>query len=142
MRTKLRTRGSVLGGGLRKASAVAGSVALLAACLLVALRFLKLVAPSLRVWTLKSAIPLILVGFAFAFLQFAIPRTRSQLTLGLVVSAAFILWGSEQFLTNSALIAAIDDLVVFFFVLDLSLVIFGHLTPGKGSAENDLPLDA
>ena len=128
-------------GGLRKASAIVGSLALITAILLIAIRILKLVAPNLAPWTLKSAFPLMLVGFAFAFLQFAIPRSRTQLTLGFVVSAAFILWGLEQFLSNPALVAAIDDLVVFFFVLDLSLVIFGHLTPNKRGKDNELPLD-
>lgn len=131
------------GGGLRKASAIVGSIALTAAFLVVVLRFLKLVAPNLAPWTLKSAFPLILVGIAFAFLQFAIPRTRIQLTLGLVVSVAFVLRGSEQFLSKPALIAAVDDLVVFLFVLACSFIVFGHLkrTRNQRPTENGLPFD-
>ena len=130
-----------LGGGLRKASAIIGSIALITAFLLIVIRILKLVAPNLAPWTLKSAFPLILVGIAFAFLQLAIPRSRTQLTLGFVVSAAFILWGTEQFLSNPALVATIDDLVVFLFVLDLSLAIFGQQTPNRRRTENELPFD-
>ena len=120
-------RGAVL---LRFASAVALGLAVCSAICLVSLRLIHCVQPDLLPWTLKSAIPLILIGLAFAFLQFALPRTRAQILLGLTVAAAFILWGTEQFLSNQALVASIDDLVVFLFVLDLSIVIYGHLKSG------------
>ncbi len=125
---------------LRVAGTVAG-LAMFTAVLLIALRLVDLVQPALVPWTFKSAYPLILVGLAFAGLQFAVPRNRTQKALGLIVSAAFILWGSEQFLSNPRLISSIDDLVVFFFVLDLSIVIFGNLKPRKHAAGEELPLD-
>jgi len=98
-----------------------------AALLLIALRFVNYFRPDPFTWTLKSAIPLILAGTSLACLQFAVPRTRPQIVLGLSVSSAFILWGVEQFVTNQLLASCIDDLVVFLFVLDLSLVVYGQI---------------
>jgi hypothetical protein len=122
-------------------SAVALGLAVCSAILLVALRLIHLAQPNLLLWPLKSAIPLILIGVAFASMQFALPRTRTQFALGFVVSAAFIGWGFEQFLSNRALISLIDDFVVFLFVLDLSIVIYSHLKPGGGQGNEDLPFD-
>ncbi len=98
-----------------------------AALLLITVRFVNYFRPDLFTWTLKSAIPLILAGASFACLQFAVPRTRPQIVLGLSASSAFILWGIEQFVTNRLLASCIDDLVVFLFVLDLSLVVYGQI---------------
>ncbi len=122
-------------------SAAALALAVCSAIALVALRLLHLFQPDLLPWTLKSAVPLILIGVAFLFLQFALPRTRTQMLLGLVVSTAFIGWGAEQFLTNRALVSLIDDFVVFLFVLDLSIVIYSHLKPGGDQRNEDLPFD-
>lgn len=69
------------------------------------------------------------------FLQFAVPRTRSQVVLGLMVSAAFILWGIEQYVADRGLASFIDDIVVFLFVLDVSLVIRGQLKRDDRTAE-------
>jgi len=102
-------------------------LAVSAAVLLLTLRAIHSFRPDIIPWTLKSGVPLMLAGAAFAGLQFAISRTRAQIVLGLMVAAAFILWGAEQFLPNPAIAAFIDDLVVFLFVVDLSLVTFGHL---------------
>jgi uncharacterized membrane protein YkvA (DUF1232 family) len=79
-------------------------------------------------WTLKSAIPLIAVGFSYLCFIATAPRTALQRLLGFLVALAFILWGAEQFLPDQILAAGIDDLVVFLFVLDLSLVIRENLT--------------
>lgn len=108
-------------------SAAALGLAFSAAVLLIALRVIHLIRPDWIRWQLKSAIPLMLIGVAFAFLQFAAPRTRVQIVLGLSVSTAFILWGVEQFVMNQFVAASIDDVVVFLFVVDLSLVIYQHL---------------
>jgi hypothetical protein len=117
-------RGSRL---LRAMCLVTFSLAFASAVLVVALRLIHCSRPNLISWNLKSAIPLMLAGLSFACLQFVIPRTRAQVTLGLAVSAAFILWGIEQFVSSRAAAAVIDDIVVFLFVFDLSLVIRGHL---------------
>jgi hypothetical protein len=129
-------RGAV---ALRIISAVSLGLAVSAASILVALRLIHCVQPGFFPWNLKSAIPLILIGIAFASFQFSVPRTRSQILLGLMVAAAFILWGTEQFLSNQATVSFIDDIVVFLFVLDLSIVIYGHLKPHAHAVSKELP---
>jgi len=124
---------------LRFLSAAALTLAFSSAVVLLALRLLHCFRPDFLPWTLKSAYPLILVGIAFACLQFASPRTRTQSLLSLSVALAFILWGTEQFLSNHALVSFIDDVVVFLFVLDLSIVVYGHLRPGASSVHSELP---
>lgn len=112
---------------LRAASAVVLAFAFLSAVILIVTRLIHLLRPGLLPWNLKSAVPLILIGTAFGLLQFSLPRTRTQVLLGLCVSCAFILWGLEQFIPSQSIASSIDDLVVFLFVLDLTLVIYGHL---------------
>jgi DNA replication protein DnaC len=73
--------------------------------------------------TVKSAIPLITIGVSYVSLVLTLPRTPGQLLVGILVGLAFILWGYEQFLKDRALVAFIDDCVVFLFVTDLSIVI-------------------
>jgi hypothetical protein len=128
-------RGSSL---MRLISAVALSLAVSTALILITIRSIRYVHPTLVPWNLKSAVPLILIGVAFGALQFALPRTRAQVVLGLMVAAAFILWGAEQFVADPALAALIDDIVVFLFVLDLGIVIGGHLKPGAQPAAKGL----
>jgi hypothetical protein len=128
-------------GAPRAISAIALGLAICSAAIVVTLRLIRCFQPDLLRWTLKSAIPLMLIGIAFASLQFALPRTRAQMLLGLMVAAAFILWGTEQFLSNPAIVAFIDDIVVLLFVLDLSIVIYGHLKPGMHPVSKELPFD-
>jgi hypothetical protein len=121
--------------------AIALGLAICSVVIVVTVRLIRCFQPDLLPWTLKSAIPLILIGIAFASLQFALPRTHAQILLGLMVSAAFILWGAEQFLSNPAIVAFIDDIVVLLFVMDLSIVIYGHLKPGVHPVSKELPFD-
>jgi hypothetical protein len=110
-------------------------LAFASAVLVLALRLIRCFLPDLISWKLKSALPLMLAGTAFACLQFALPRTRRQIVLGLLVATAFILWGIEQFVSNHAVAAWIDDIVVFLFVLDLCLVIRGQLKESSDAAK-------
>ena len=126
---------------LRIASAISLAVAIFTAIGTVLLRLLHLFQPNLLPWTMKSAIPLILVGIAFASLQFILPRTRRQILLGLMVAAAFILWGTEQFVSNQAVASLIDDVVVLLFVIDLGLVTCGHLKSGVHPIGRESPFD-
>ena len=126
---------------LRIISTTALVLAVSAAVILVTLRLIRCFQPNLIPWTLKSAYPLILIGIAFASLQFASPRTRKQILMGVIVSAAFILWGTEQCLSNQAMVSLIDDIVVFLFVLDLSIVIYSHLKSGAHRTSKELPFD-
>ena len=126
---------------MRVISAVAFGLAISTAIIIVILHLIYCLQPHLVSRTLKSGVPLILIGVAFASLQFILPRARRQILLGLMVAAAFILWGTEQFLSNQLLVSFIDDIVVLLFVLDLSIVIYGHLKPGVHPIRKELPFD-
>jgi hypothetical protein len=76
---------------------------------------------------LKSAVPLIAIGISYITLVFTISRTAAQRVLGVLVGLAFVLWGVEQFMHDQGWISFIDDLVVFLFVLDLSIVVRENL---------------
>jgi hypothetical protein len=132
------SRGTVV---LRVISATAFGLAISTAVLIVILDLIHCLKPSLVPQTLKSAVPLILIGIAFASLQFVSRRTARQIFLGLMVAVAFILWGTEQFLSNQAIASFIDDVVVLLFVSDLSIVIYGHLKSGVHPAGKELPFD-
>lgn len=127
---------------LRTISAVALGVALATGLIVVGLHIFHCFEPHVYPWTLKSAVPLISIGVAFACLQFVVARNHTQIFLGLLVAAAFILWGTEQFLSDPAVVSFIDDVVVFLFVLDLGIVIYGHLKPGIHADTSELPLDS
>jgi hypothetical protein len=139
-----RTAASIFLGAivLKTLCAIALGLAVSTGVILVAMRIAHCFQPQLFPWTLMSAVPLILIGVAFACLQFVVSRSRSQMLLGLLVAAAFILWGTEQFLSNPAVVSFIDDMVVFLFVLDLGIVIYGHLKPGTRPHSPELPLDS
>jgi hypothetical protein len=111
----------------RMVSSAALGLAFLTATLVVVLRLIHCFRPGLLPIPLKSAVPLILIGLSCLALQLGRRRALRQRLLGLGVAAAFILWGIEQYLSNHALAAAIDDAVVFLFVLDLSVMIRGQL---------------
>jgi hypothetical protein len=72
---------------------------------------------------LRSSTPLIMIGLSYFFVQITLQRTLLQHVLCILVAVAFVLWGLEQFLTNTTAIKIIDDIVVFLFVLDLAFVI-------------------
>jgi hypothetical protein len=126
---------------LRLVSAATVGLAISTAVIVVALRLIHWFQPALVPWTLKSAVPLMLIGISFASMQFVLPRTRAQILLSLIVALAFILWGAEQFVSNRTVVSLIDDIVVFLFVLDLSLVIYGHVKPGLHPVSKYLPFD-
>jgi len=104
-------------------------LALLTAIFIVALHAFRAAggSPPGFLWTPKSAIPLIVIGLSYLSLIFTVPRTWGQRFLGVLVSVAFIFWGAEQFMNDVRWISLIDDIVVFLFVLDLSIVIRKNL---------------
>ena len=112
---------------LRALSATLFILALLSAAVIVMLDFIHIFQPALLAWKLKSAYPLIFIGSSYLLLQCTLLRGFTNFFLSLAVSTAFILWGTEQFLSNPILISFIDDIVVFLFVLDLSIVIRAYL---------------
>jgi hypothetical protein len=109
--------------GLRAISFVALWVAILTATLVLMGYVMPLIVGSRWHVVLKSGVPLIAIGISYISLVPTLPRTPGQFLVGLLMGVAFVLWGSEQFLTDRALISFIDDCIVFLFVVDLSIVI-------------------
>ena len=118
-------------GVLRAVSAISFVLAISSACLVLVLDGLHFFGLALLPWRLKSAFPLIFVGISYGCLQFTLPRSWKEFVLSLSVGVAFILWGSEQFVPNPEYVSLIDDVVVFLFVLDLSIVVRGCLKHKK-----------
>jgi threonine/homoserine efflux transporter RhtA len=126
---------------LRLVSGISIGLGVCTAIAVVVLRLIHFCRPDFLPWSLKSAVPLILTGVAFAALQFTLQRSRKQILLGLMVALAFTLWGLEQFVSDPAVASFIDDIVVILFVVDLGLVIYGHLKPGAPPDRKELPFD-
>jgi hypothetical protein len=108
---------------LRGLSFVALWVAILTASFLIARHAMPLVVGSPPLISLKSAVPLIAIGISYSVLIITLRRTLGQRLVGFLMGIAFVLWGLEQFLSDQAVISFIDDIVVFLFVVDLSIVI-------------------
>jgi hypothetical protein len=113
--------------GLRGLSVGALWVAILTASFMMVRRALPMIVGSESPISLKSGVPLIAIGDSYFFLIVTLRRTLGQRLVGILIGMAFMLWGSEQFLSNQAVISFIDDVVVFLFVVDLSIVIRHNL---------------
>ena len=110
-------------------------VAILTAGFLIARHALPLMTGSQVAIPFKSAVPLIAIGISYLFLILSLRRTLGQRLVGISVGLAFVLWGLEQFLTDQAWISFIDDVVVFLFVVDLSIVIRDNLKSCVGERQ-------
>ena len=113
--------------GFRGLSFGALWVAILSASFLMVRHTLPLIPGSQSPVALKSAVPLIAIGISYFILIITLRRTPGQRLVGISIGLAFVLWGLEQFLNDQALISFIDDVVVFLFVVDLSIVIRHNL---------------
>jgi hypothetical protein len=124
---------SPMRAGLRAISRVALCIAVVAAVFIVAFHTYRSLGgrPVELPWAPKSAVPLVAIGISYLTLIFTVDRTPAQRLLGFLVGLAFILWGVEQYLPDPALVAWIDDLVVFLFVLDLGIVIRENLVRSR-----------
>ncbi len=118
--------------GLRLLSVGSLWVAVLTACFIIVRHVLPLIDGSQPPNSFKSGVPLIAIGVSYFFLIVTLRRTFGQRLVGIFVGLAFALWGSEQFLTDQAIISFIDDVVVFLFVVDLSIVIRHNLRSCTG----------
>jgi len=124
---------AALHNALRAVSAITLALAFIGAAFVLALHlphskdFLRHLHVNPPAWSLKSAWPLIFIGTSYFTLLLTLPRTRTQRLLGFMVCAAFISWGAEQFVPAPEIVSLIDDIIVFVFVLDLSLMIRGNL---------------
>jgi len=84
-----------------------------------------------------AAIPLLMGGLSYGCLQLGARRTRDEMIKGLLLGIAFVLWGIEQLLPQTALVTVIDGAVVTIFVVDLSLIIAEHLL--RKDKDKELP---
>lgn len=82
-----------------------------------------------------GAAPLILIGLAYASFQLCGRRRTAERAKGLLLGLAFVIWGSEQLLPQSAWVTLMDNLVITVFVVDLALIIIEHLR----RKDRDLP---
>jgi len=121
--------------GLRGLSFSALWVAILTASFLIVRHILPLIMGSQPPITLKSAVPLIAIGISYSILIITLRRTVGQRLVGIFMGLAFVLWGLEQFLSDHAVISFIDDIVVFLFVVDLSIVIRQNLRSCAGERQ-------
>jgi hypothetical protein len=94
--------------------------------------------PSLR-HQHAGALALIFVGASFICLQFSIDRGWKERLKGFLLGLAFALWGGEQFLPLGSVVTAIDTLVIAIFVVDLGLVIAGHLETPPNADPGESP---
>jgi DNA replication protein DnaC len=122
-------------GGLRGLSFGALWVAILTAGFLIGRHVLPLITGSQPPISFKSATPLIAIGISYFVLILSLRRTLGQRLVGIFVGLAFVLWGVEQFLSDRAWISFIDDVVVFLFVVDLSIVIRHNLRSCVGERQ-------
>jgi DNA replication protein DnaC len=113
--------------GLRLLSFTSLWVAILTASFLILRHVLPLVMGSQPSIPFKSAIPLIAIGISYFILIISLRRTFGQRLVGIFIGLAFVLWGLEQYLNDKVVISFIDDVVVFLFVVDLSIVIRHNL---------------
>ena len=102
--------------------------ALLVAALLLLSNVLATPEP-LHVWL--GALPLALVGIAYAVLQIRVKPDRSTLWKRLLLAGTFILWAIDQFLPPGRLATLVGDFVVSAYVLDLYWIIQEQKTSGS-----------
>jgi hypothetical protein len=96
-----------------------------AAVLLVGNQF---VSPAVHGWL--SALPLLLGGSAFAFLQLSLRPPRVTLLKRLLLAAAFIGWGVDELLPAGRVALFLGDAVIAAYVVDL----FWMATDQRGEA--------
>jgi DNA replication protein DnaC len=121
--------------GLRGLSTCALWVAILTASFIIGRHALPLIKGSQLPISLKSGVPLIAIGISYGILILTLRRTVGQRVVGIFMGLAFMLWGVEQFLSDKSLISFLDDIVVFLFVADLSIVIRQNLKSGDGERQ-------
>jgi DNA replication protein DnaC len=121
--------------GLRALSVVALWLAILAACFLIVRHLLPFVLGSEPLIWFKSAVALIAIGISYLALILTLRRTFGRRLVGIFMGLAFVLWGLEQFLNDQAVVSFMDDIVVFLFVVDLSIVIRQNFRSSAGERQ-------
>ena len=72
--------------------------------------------------------PLIMVGSSYIFAQLAKKRNRVDQIKGIFLGVAFLLWGGELLIPPSWKTTVMDEGAVTIFVIDLSFIIWGHIS--------------
>jgi hypothetical protein len=121
--------------GLRGLSGAALWVAILTVSFIMARHALPMIGGPQPPISCKSGVPLMAIGISYFILVLTLRRTLGQRLVGILVGLAFVLWGLEQFLSDLAVISFIDDVVVFLFVVDLSIVIRHNLRSCAGKRQ-------
>jgi DNA replication protein DnaC len=121
--------------GLRGLSFCALWLAILTASFIILRHALPLITGSELPISLKSGIPLMAIGISYFILILTLRRPLGQRLVGIFMGLAFVLWGLEQFLNDKWVISFIDDVVVFLFIADLSIVIRQNLRSGAGERQ-------
>jgi hypothetical protein len=84
-----------------------------------------------------DAWPLMMIGVSYITLQFAIKQDLHERLKGIFLGIAFLCWGAEQLLPPSRLVTILDECAVTIFVVDVSVIIWGHLNKAE---RTNLPL--
>lgn len=79
-----------------------------------------------------SALPLLLAGTSYIFLQALLRPAGIEMLKRLMLGMAFVLWGIDQLMPPSTLAIDLGDLVISLYVLDLGLMIEGELAARLG----------
>jgi hypothetical protein len=74
-----------------------------------------------------SAVPLLLIGLAALGFQFVIRPNLLDLFKAMIVSIAFLLWGTDQLLPAGWLATTVGDLVIVLYVIDLGWMMADRL---------------
>src|SRR5215469_9027337 len=78
-----------------------------------------------RAHDLLGALPLALIALTYLLYQ-AVRRPRpAELLKAIVLAAAFLLWGANQFWPKGSSATLLNDLAIALFVLDVFLVVAG-----------------
>ncbi len=75
-----------------------------------------------------SAIPLLLVGTSFLFVQPVIRPRLIELVKNVLLASTFLLWGVVQLMPQNATTARLGNLVIALYVLDLAWMTIGSVS--------------
>jgi formate-dependent nitrite reductase membrane component NrfD len=73
-----------------------------------------------------GSLPFIFIGISFITFQLSLERPWHKQVKGLLLGAAFALWGTEQFIQPCRWLTVLDDVVIGIFVVDLGVTICGR----------------